>query len=222
MIEVLLETSEILAVNKPEGVPTIPGSGWTGPTARSEAEAILGRKLYVVHRLDKETSGVVVFAKDSHTHRFLNEQFSRREVRKTYHALVHGVIAASEGEIRLSLREFGSGRVAADPRGKQSLTRYTVFQRLGSSTLVAAYPQTGRRHQVRAHFYSIGHPIVGDTRYGRRDRPNDAPRLMLHAVSITLEAAPGAEVTIEAPIPESFRRVVERFATSIEARPQGR
>lgn len=214
MIDVLLDAGEILAVNKPEGTPTIPGGRWTGPTALSEAEAVSGRKLYVVHRLDKETSGVVVFAKDVQSHRFLNEQFSRRRVRKTYLALVHGVIAAPEGEIRRSLREFGSGRVAVDPKGKQSLTRYAVRQRLGSYTLVVAHPHTGRRHQLRAHFYSIGHPIVGDARYGSRDALREVPRLMLHALSITLEGAPGAEVTIEAPIPETFRRVVERFAMS--------
>ena len=217
MIEVLLDRDDILAVNKPEGTPTIPGGGWTGPTALSEAEATAGGKLYVVHRLDKGTSGVVVFARDPETHRFLNERFSRREVRKTYLALVHGLVAAPKGEILHPLREFGSGRVGADPRGKESLTRYEVSQHIGDYTLVVAYPHTGRRHQVRAHFYSIGHPIVGDSRYGSGRPAASFPRLMLHALAIVLETSPGTELPIEAPVPVSFRRVLERIVESSEA-----
>ncbi len=218
MIEVLRETGEILAVNKREGLPAIPGGRWPGPTALSEAEALVGRKLYVVHRLDKETSGVLAFAKDARTHRFLNEQFSQRRVRKTHLALVHGRMAATEGEIRYRLREFGSGRVGVDARrGKESITRYTVHQWLGGYSLVALVPHTGRHHQVRAHLYSIGHPIVGDSRYGSREASRAYPRLMLHAVSITLQTGPETEITVEAPIPESFRQVVELIARSGEA-----
>ena len=113
MIEVLLERDDILAVNKPEGTPTIPGGGWTGSSALSEAEATAGGKLYVVHRLDKETSGVVVFARNPETHRFLNERFSRREVRKTYLALVHGLIAARKRESYT--RCASSARAAWEP-----------------------------------------------------------------------------------------------------------
>jgi RluA family pseudouridine synthase len=215
MIEVLLETSDWLALDKPEGMATIPGGDWAGSTLLSEAEAMFGQKLYVVHRLDKETSGVVVFARTPEAHRILNELFSQRRIAKTYVALLHGVVAAPTGQIRGALREFGSGRVAIDARrGKESLTRYEVSERLRAHTLVEAHPQTGRRHQLRAHFYSIGHPIVGDRRYGRRQDQSGFPRLMLHARAITLPVGPGKEITVEAPIPESFRRIMDDLRMS--------
>jgi RluA family pseudouridine synthase len=211
MLEVLLETAELLVLNKPEGLATIPGGGMT-ESLRSRAEAQLGPRLYVVHRLDRETSGIVVFARDPETHRRLNEEFAERRARKEYLALVLGDVEAAQGEIREPLREFGSGRVAVDARGgKASLTRYEVVERFVGYTLVRAFPQTGRRHQLRAHFYSIGHPIAGDARYGRRDTERAFERLMLHAHRLTLRLPAGEEITIEAPIPESFSREVERL-----------
>lgn len=215
MLEILLKTAELYAVNKPEGMPTIPGGGRADETALSEAQAIAGGKLYVVHRLDKATSGVVVFARNPEAHRFLSQQFSLHTTRKIYLALVHGAIAEEQGEIREPLREFGSGRVGVDHRkGKVSLTRYEVAERLGAFTLVRAYPHTGRRHQLRAHFYSLGHPIAGDPRYGSLDDRGKFQRLMLHALAITFQAAPGDEVTIEARVPASFDQVVETIRTA--------
>jgi RluA family pseudouridine synthase len=211
MVELLLETPELLALNKPEGLSTIPGGG-RAESMLSAAEAQLGSRLYVVHRLDKETSGVVVFARDPETHRRLNREFAERRPRKEYLALVRGVIDVAQGEIHEPLREFGSGRVGVDARrGKASLTRYEVVERFVDYTLVRAFPQTGRRHQLRAHFYSIGHPIAGDPRYGPRDVQQAFERLMLHARRLTLRFPSGEEITIEAPIPESFRREVERL-----------
>jgi RluA family pseudouridine synthase len=213
MLQLLLETPGLLALNKPEGLAAIPG-GSGRESLLSEAEARLGSRLYVVHRLDKETSGVVVFARDPETHRRLNKEFAERRALKEYLALVTGVIEMAQGEIREPLREFGSGRVAVDVRrGKASLTRYEVIEPFVGYTLLRAFPQTGRRHQLRAHFYSIGHPIAGDPRYGARDAQRGFGRLMLHARRLTLRAPSGEEITIEAPIPESFRREVERLRT---------
>jgi RluA family pseudouridine synthase len=210
MLEVLMQSAEIVAVNKPEGMRTLPGGGPEEPTALSEAQAVLGERLYVVHRLDRETSGVLVFARSREAHRFINQQFSQRLVSKTYLALVHGALVEGEGEIREPLREFGSGRVGVDRgRGKGSLTRYEVAERLGDFTLVRAHPLTGRRHQLRAHFYSLGHPIAGDRRYGSAAGQAAFPRLMLHALSIRLQVAPGKDVTVEAGLPASFRQALE-------------
>jgi len=215
MLEILMQSAEIVAVNKPEGMRTLPGGGPEEPTALSEAQALVGEKLYVVHRLDRETSGVLVFARSREAHRFINVQFSQRLVAKTYLALVRGALAEDEGEIREPLREFGSGRVGVDRRrGKGSISRYEVAERLGKFTLVRAHPLTGRRHQLRAHFYSLGHPIAGDARYGNAAEQAAFPRLMLHALSIRLQTAPAKDVTIEAGLPVSFRQAVEALRGS--------
>lgn len=215
MLEILMQSAEIVAVNKPEGMRTLPGGGPEEPTALSEAQALVGEKLYVVHRLDRETSGVLVFARSREAHRFINVQFSQRLVAKTYLAVVRGALAEDEGEIREPLREFGSGRVGVDRRrGKGSISRYEVAERLGGFTLVRAHPLTGRRHQLRAHFYSLGHPIAGDPRYGNPAEQAAFPRLMLHALSIHLQTAPAKDVTIEAGLPASFRQAVEALRRS--------
>jgi RluA family pseudouridine synthase len=169
------------------------------------------QKLYVVHRIDRETSGVIVFARNAEAHRQLNRQFETRSVEKVYLALVHGVIADDQGEIDEPLRQFGSGRVAVDPeRGKESLTEFRILHRLPAFTLVEARPHTGRRHQIRVHLYSIGHAVVGDPLYGDRTIQRSYHRLMLHAHRLSLRLPSSKGLTIEAPIPESFSRVLHR------------
>lgn len=120
-------------------------------------------KLYVAHRLDKEFSGAILFALKEATHKFLTQQFSEHTVDKTYIALTHGAIQSESSIIDKPLREFGSGRVGVDAeRGKPSLTEFRVMERFGAYTLIKVHRRTGRRHQIRAHLYSIGHPLVGD------------------------------------------------------------
>ena len=107
------------------------------------------------------------------------------------------------------LRQFGSGRIGVDTaRGKSSLTKYRVVERFDLTTLVQAFPKTGRRHQIRVHLYSIGHPIVGDRSYGDRATQEDFARLMLHAQKIILSLPSGTDLTVEAPIPGSFRTLL--------------
>jgi RluA family pseudouridine synthase len=167
----------------------------------------------VAHRLDKETSGIIIFAKNVAAHRYLNDQFSQRNVRKTYVALTHGVIEENSGIIDKPLRQFGSGRMGVDPqRGKPCITEFRVEERLGAYTLVQVHPITGRRHQIRVHLYSIGHPIVGDLRYGDREVQQQFPRLMLHAQRIAFRLPTGEEVVVEAAIPQSFQEVVDSLA----------
>jgi RluA family pseudouridine synthase len=202
---VLLETEEIVAVDKPAGRPTIPGRGDIGEPVSAELERRLGRKLFVVHRLDRDAGGVLVFAKTAPAHKRLSAAFEGREARKTYLALVLGRPGES-GEIDLPLRQFGSGRwgAAAPGEGKPSLTRWRRLAEGEGCALLEARPLTGRRHQLRAHLYSIGHPILGDRLYGE-DRPvGGAPRLMLHALTLSLPGCP----PLSCPPPDDFRAVL--------------
>jgi tRNA pseudouridine32 synthase / 23S rRNA pseudouridine746 synthase len=141
-------------------------------------------------------------------HRALNQQFGDRQAQKTYVAVVHGVVPNDDGRIDRPLREFGSGRVAVDRRGKPSTTLYEVRERLGGFTLLVVRPLTGRRHQIRAHQYSIGHAVAGDRRYGERLEAQRLPRLMLHASDLALPRPGGAELRVTSPVPESFAPVV--------------
>lgn len=207
---ILFEDESILAVNKPEGVAAI-------PERRAKGDSLLeilcderDEKLFVVHRIDKETSGAIVFARSAAAHRWLCRQFEDRTVAKTYLALCHGTIAADRGEIDGPLRQFGSGRVAVDAeRGKPSLTEFEILRRFGSFTLVSAQPHTGRRHQVRVHLYHLGHPIVGDSLYGEKTLQQSFGRLMLHAWKLSVRLPSGRTLNLEAAVPESFARTLE-------------
>jgi len=211
MFPVLLENDDLLAVNKPEGLASIPEGAKGRDCLLSLLEAAGTGRLYIVHRLDKEASGVILFARNAAAHKHLNEQFRQRTVSKTYVALVHGVIAANSGIIDQPIREFGSGRMGVDrQRGKPCRTEFQVSERLAAYTLVQAHPLTGRRHQLRVHFYSLGHPIVGDRRYGDQAVQRAFPRLMLHAQEITFPLPTGEKVTVRAPVPESFWAVLAR------------
>ncbi len=189
MIEtpVIFEDDRIVAVNKPVGLPTIPGRGEIAVAVNVEIERRLRKKIYTVHRLDLDASGVLVFAKDAETHRLLSKEFEERRAKKEYLVAVLGVMAGS-GEIDKPLREFSSGRVAPAPDGKRAVTRWRVERSLGGATLLRVETLTGRKHQIRAHFSSVGHPVLGDPRYGPPPRPvGGAKRLMLHAHTLHLD-----------------------------------
>jgi len=208
VIGVLFENADYLAVDKPEGIVSIAEAG-RGGLPELLKDVFAGR-LYPVHRLDREASGVIVYAKNADAHRQLNGQFDRREVRKTYLALVLGATGPASGLINAPIREFGSGRMGVDARrGKPSSTEWKVAERLDGATLVRVYPATGRRHQIRVHLYHIGHPILGDLKYGDPTIQGRYPRLMLHAVAIEFALPSGERVTVEAPIPPSFEAVLQ-------------
>ncbi|HSA96647.1 MAG TPA: RluA family pseudouridine synthase [Acidobacteriota bacterium] len=206
-VPILFENDDFLAAAKPEGVLSVSQTGEKGlPDLLRDRCA---GKLLPVHRLDRGASGVIVFAKNAAAHRDLNGQFDRREIGKTYLALVDGVPASNRGQINAPLREFGSGRMGVDPkRGKPSTTGWKVAERFDGATLLRVSPATGRRHQIRAHLYHIGHPILGDLRYGDKARQEKLPRLMLHALSLEFALRSGERVTVEAPPPPSFEAVL--------------
>jgi tRNA pseudouridine32 synthase/23S rRNA pseudouridine746 synthase len=210
---ILFENDDLLAVNKPEGLASIPERRQETECLIRLLESHLGRKLWVIHRLDKEVSGLIVFARNAETHAWMNEQFSTRRVKKSYRALLHGTDLPDSGMIDRPIRQFGSGRMGIDQqRGKVCMTEYAVLDRLAGYTGIEAHPVTGRRHQIRVHFYSIGHPIVGDLRYGNTAVQRSFPRLMLHAHRIAFQLRDGTQVEIEAPFPASFTDVLADVA----------
>ncbi len=219
MFEILYEDEDILAINKPEGLSAIP-ERQPEPATRNESLfeklcAQRSEKLYIIHRIDKDTSGVIIFGKSADAHRHFGRQFERRTTQKVYLALVHGLVAAEQGIIDKPLSQFGSGRVGVNAQhGRSALTEYLVLHRFAAHTLLEAYPKTGRRHQIRVHFYSIGHAIVGDRRYGDLPLQRQYPRMMLHAQKLTIRRRNNELLTLEAPVPESFERVLQMIESA--------
>lgn len=200
---ILAQDTSLVAVHKPEGLPVIPGHQLRlEETLHGQLEHALGRKVWVVHRLDRDTSGVLLFALSAEAHRTLSLQFERQQVKKVYLAWVQGRMTSAlreEGLIDAPLREFGSGRVAVHPEGKPSQTAFTVLRLEATRTLLELRPQSGRRHQLRAHLYSLGHPIEGDPLYGK-ERAAQRGRLMLHALRIEFIHPGGGIRVIEDPV----------------------
>jgi tRNA pseudouridine32 synthase/23S rRNA pseudouridine746 synthase len=211
MIKILHHDADCVAVLKPAGIAAIPEKRDDPSCLSALLSAQLGTVVMPVHRLDKEVSGVMLYALHPEAHRFLNNAFEHRDVHKTYQALVHGVIAEDQGVITRPIREFGSGRMGVDDlKGKPSETRFSVMKRTDRFTLVELSPQTGRRHQLRVHLYSIGHPIVGDTRYGDKTLQQGFPRLMLTSTGIDLTLPSGKRLTLANIIPDDFAAMQEK------------
>lgn len=211
-IKILYEDKNLLAIDKPEGIASISESNVLKETVHSILEKKYSQKLFIVHRLDKDVSGIILFAKNSKTHKFLNKQFEYRLIKKNYIALVHGIIKENNGLIDEPIREFGSGRMGVDKvKGKVSLTKFKVLERFHSYTLLELNPQTGRRHQLRVHLYHIGHPIVGDIRYGDKAMQKEYSRLMLHANKIELFIEEKKNLIIKSDLPETFNQILEEI-----------
>jgi 23S rRNA-/tRNA-specific pseudouridylate synthase len=208
---IVARTDGWIAVSKPVGIATIPERDPEVPSLQRSLERELGLELFVVHRLDKEVSGLVLFALDAATHRALSLAFEHREVKKTYLAVVLGVPAWSELSATQKIHAFGSGRMGVDERrGKASTTELTVLARGAAHALVEARPVTGRRHQIRVHLYASGHPIAGDTRYGDRAAQSVYPRLLLHARRLVLPSSLGGHV-LEVPLGPDFVAELDRL-----------
>lgn len=204
--------ADLVVFDKPSGLPVHPGSRTSDNLDDLLATLVDdgGERPRLVHRLDRETSGVLVAARTRAVAARLGRAFETRTVAKTYLAVVEGVPTETAGRILLPLapRETAKGgrMVAVAPDAADALaadTAWRVLARLadGTATLVELKPATGRRHQLRAHLAAIGHPILGDALYGRRD---GAPRLMLHARRLDLPSPRGGRLEVEAPIPPAF------------------
>lgn len=201
---VLHHDHELLLVDKPSGLLSVPGKG------EHLADCLIERVLAVfpdallVHRLDRDTSGVMVFAMTRHAQRHLNLQFEKRQVKKTYVARVFGRIEERQGTVDLPLIVDWPNRPLQHvdhENGKPSVTDWKVVKYEDHATRVRLFPQTGRSHQLRVHMLEIGHPILGDPFYATGDAL-DAPRLMLHAESLRLSHPDGGKgMTFKAKCP---------------------
>lgn len=210
-LAVVHEDERLIAVSKPAGQIVIPGRGVQEEPLNAQAARHAGGRVYVVHRLDREASGLVVFAKDAGTHRELCAQFETRRVRKIYLALVLGEVGDA-GKVERPIRAFGSGRMGVSEGGKPSLTLYRVREKLSGATLLEVEPETGRRHQIRVHLHSLGRPIVGDPLYGENRPVGGAPRLMLHAWELSFRL--GRVLRLRAEPPDDFREVLDHWGPS--------
>jgi RluA family pseudouridine synthase len=210
--DIIHKDNSVLVINKPAGLPVLP-DGWEkdAPYLVKSLEEEFG-KMFIVHRLDKVTSGVMVFARDAETHRRLNLQFETHQAEKVYHAVLEGNPKWDEKTAKHPLRaNVGhKHRTMVDNKsGKPSETRFRILKRYPSSALVEAKPMTGRTHQIRVHAYALGYPLLGDMLYGASETDLIA-RPALHAHSLTIELN-GERVTFTAPYPDDFRATLERL-----------
>ena len=204
-LTVLHVDEEILVVDKPSGLLRVPGKAATHADclAARAADAYDGAR--IVHRLDMDTSGVMVLARTRASHRHLGLQFERRHVSKYYIADVHGFLATGSGTIDLPLLCDWPNRPRqkVDPeRGRKAVTDWWVISRTPGVTRVALRPLTGRSHQLRVHLLAIGHPILGDPLYAKPDPMTGVKRLHLHATELTLRHPIGGRpMTFATPVP---------------------
>jgi 23S rRNA pseudouridine1911/1915/1917 synthase len=231
-LDILFEDKSLLVLNKPAGLVVHPAAGHEEHTlvnallhhCRGTLSGIGGvARPGIVHRLDKETSGCLVVAKDDATHLALSKQFADRHVEKIYNAIICGETARESGEIRAAIARHPSHRkrmaVRDDDSGRAAHTKWRALERLAGATLVEARIMTGRTHQIRVHFQFLGYPVVGDKTYGARQNKRladetgyEAPRVMLHSRELAF-IHPGTEkkMSFEAPLPEDFEEALERL-----------
>ncbi len=173
----------------------------------------------IVHRLDKDTSGVMLVAKNQKYFEYLKGLFQNHKVRKTYIALVHGKVKEKTGVINkpIGLKSGTTKRTVFTEKAvmvKSAETEYQLKKYLSINgqdySLLEVFPKTGRTHQIRVHLASIGHPVVGDSLYGNKKAPNPAGRLCLHADSIEFEKAPGEKIRIAADLPKELSEIIDK------------
>lgn len=210
-MQIVYSDPHILIVNKPAELSVLP-EGWdkTAPYLVQMLEKQF-EKVWVVHRIDKVTSGIIVFALSVEAHRSLNIQFEKHEVGKTYHALINGAPRWEEKVTKFPLRVNVGHKhrtVVDDRNGVRSETRFKILERWQASALVEAQPMTGRTHQIRVHAYALGHPLLGDILYSAPETDVIA-RPALHAFSLTLtHPETGKRLTFQADYPSDFLAAV--------------
>ncbi|GAB4521878.1 MAG: RluA family pseudouridine synthase [Anaerolineales bacterium] len=224
-LDILFENADVLVVNKPAGMVVHPAAGHDSGTLvhaflahAPEIEGVGGEKRPgIVHRLDKDTSGVIIMAKNDRTHRFLQRQFRLRETQKTYLALTDGHPPSVEGRIEAAIGRDPSHRkrmaIVPEHQGRAAVSTYLIRTRYADHALLEVHPLTGRTHQIRLHLAFLGCPIVGDTVYGHRHPSLPLARHFLHAfrLRITLPGEDAAR-TFEAPLPPDLQTVLEHLS----------
>jgi len=254
-LDIVYEDDDLAVISKPAGMMVHAGAGATDD-ARNRGTLVnallhhfstlsaVGGELRpgIVHRLDKETSGLIVVAKNDEAHRKLSSQFARREVKKTYVALVHGWLKAERGTISKSISRDPVRRIRMTTRisgGREAITHYRVVRRIesvfGKFTLLEAKIDTGRTHQIRVHMASLGHTVVGDALYGapreirsaasgkkRTLPPGDAlslPRNFLHSAELVVQhPRTGEKIALESPLPVELESFLAKLGGNREGR----
>lgn len=226
-VEILFKDEFLIVLDKPAGLVVYPAAGHSSGTLMN-AVAYHSRKLAsvggplrpgVVHRLDKDTSGIIVVALDDSAYYGLVEQFRRRTIERRYKALVYGNLKEDRGQISRRIGRSESDRKKMSTRvkrGKEAVTSWNVVERFGGVTLIEAKLGTGRTHQIRVHFASIGHPVLGDLTYGRKTQLEANrkkivfPRQMLHAELLGFtHPITGKYITFKSDLPEDMQQIID-------------
>jgi 23S rRNA pseudouridine1911/1915/1917 synthase len=220
-LDILFENDDLLVINKPAGMVVHPAAGHASGTLVNavlgydpEIEGIGGEERPgVVHRLDKETSGLILLAKNERAHRWLQDQFRFRKVEKTYLALVDGKPPTPSGRVEAYIGRDPSHRkkmaIVPESRGREAISEYKTLESFKEHTLLEFHPLTGRTHQIRLHCAFLGCPIVGDEVYGRKKPTVEIGRHFLHAHKLKI-VLPGEKQPrfFEAPLPEELEQVL--------------
>jgi 23S rRNA pseudouridine1911/1915/1917 synthase len=235
-IPVIFEDDNYIIVNKPAGLvvhydgktkePTL--ADWileNYPKMKEVGEPLViasGEKIFrpgIVHRIDRDTSGVLVLTKNQKAFTDLKEKFKKREVSKTYHAFVYGAISESEGiidrPIGRSRKDFRLWSAQRGARGemREAVTHYKVLGKNEKASFIEVSPKTGRTHQIRVHFKAINHPIIADALYApKRASELDFERLALHSYEIRFKGIDGKEIQAKAPYPKDFARALKKIS----------
>jgi len=219
-LQIIYEDKDIVVINKPRGMLVHPVSNIvTGTLVNALCYHIkdlsgIGGVLRpgIVHRLDRFTSGVMVVAKNDKTHILLSELFKKRQVKKTYIAVVKGVVEIEKAEIKIPLSRDSKirNRRKPDLKGKMAITEFAVMERLKKHTILKLNLKTGRTHQIRVHLSYIGHPVVGDTQYSSDYKNYPISGQALHSYSIEFELY-NRKLKFKAEIPEDMKKLIERL-----------
>ena len=222
-LNIVYEDSDVIVVNKPQGLCVHPAPGNESGTlvnglvyhCGDELSAINGViRPGIVHRIDKDTSGLLIVAKNNEAHLKLSEQLKERKAMRKYVALVNGNIKEDSGTINKPIGRNPSDRkkMAVDPKGRNAVTHFKVLKRYDNYTLLELKIDTGRTHQIRVHMSYIGHPVVGDEVYSNGKNEFGVQGQMLHARYLQFKhPITGKELSLEAPIPEYFEDVLEKL-----------
>jgi 23S rRNA pseudouridine1911/1915/1917 synthase len=232
-LDILFEDDDLLVLNKPPGIVVHPAAGNEEHTLVNALLHHCAGKLSgiggvarpgIVHRLDKDTSGCLVVAKNDFAHQGLAEQFSGRSVEKIYHAILCGKLTKTSGEIRGAIARHETQRkkmaIVSDAKGREARTSFRILEKLRETTLIEAIIHTGRTHQIRVHFQHLGFPVLGDSTYGLKQNQRckeltrfAAARQMLHAKQLSfIHPRTGEKKNLIAPYPKDFSTALETLS----------
>lgn len=222
-LDIIYEDNDIIVVNKQKGLVVHPANGNPDGTLVNAIMNICKDSLSgiggeirpgIVHRLDKDTSGLIIIAKNDKAHIHLSEQIKNHEVKKTYIALVRGIVKENEATINMPIGRSTKDRkkMAVSKNGKNAITHFKVIKRYENYTLLEIKIETGRTHQIRVHMSHIGYPVVGDAVYSNGKNPFGVIGQMLHAAKLTFKhPITNEELNLEAPLPEYFKEVLDKL-----------